>query len=135
MKSIRLADVKVKRVDAIKYLESTLSADGIEDKKITERIQAGWKSWRDISGVLFDRKMPVKLKGKMYKTVERPAMTYGVETVPVKKINESRMEVAEMRMLRRMCGVTREDRISNARIRGTVKVGEVLKTQEARLRW
>ena len=36
----------------------------------------------------------------------------------------------------RMCAVIREDRISNARIRGTVKMAEVWnKTQEARLRW
>ena len=41
-----------------------------------------------------------------------------------------------MRMLRRMLGVTRSDRISNARIRGTAKVGEISgKIQEARLRW
>ena len=66
----------------------------------------------------------------------RPAITYGAEALPVKKVNERRLEVAEMRMLRWMCGVTREDRISNVRIRGTLKVVEVSKKmQEARLRW
>ena len=110
--------------------------DGSEDKEVTSRIQAGWKSWRDVSGVLCDRKMPVKLKGKVYKTVVRPAMTYGAEALPLKKVSEKKMEVAEMRMLRWMCGVTREDRIRNTRIRGTVKVTEISKkTQEARLRW
>ena len=33
-----------------------------------------------------DRKMPVKLKGKVYKIVVTPAMTYWAEAVPVKKI-------------------------------------------------
>ena len=104
--------------------------------EITRRIQAGWKNWRDVSGVLCDRRMPVKLKGKVYKTVVRPAMLYGMEVTPIKKVNEKRMDVAEMKMLRLMTGVTRKDRIRNTRIRGTVKVTEISKkAQEARLRW
>ena len=80
--------------------------------------------------------MPVKQKGKNYKTVVRPAMMYGMEATPIKKVNEKRMNVAEMKMLRWMSGVTRRDRISNTRIRGTVIVAELLKkVQEARLRW
>lgn len=51
----------------------------------------------------------------------------------MKKVNERRVDVTEMRMLRWMCGVTMENRISNGRIRGTVRVVEVSKkTQEAR---
>ena len=68
-KRIRLDGVEVKRVDAFQYLESTPSADGNEGKEITAGIQAGWKSWRDVSGVLCDRKLPVNPKGKVYKTV------------------------------------------------------------------
>ena len=46
------------------------------------------------------------------------------------------MNVAEMKMLRWMCGVTRKDRIRNEKIRGTVKVGEISKKmQERRLNW
>ena len=67
------------------------------------RIQAGWKGWREMSGVLCDKKIPVKLKGKVYKTAVRPAMLYGMETLPVKKANATRMNVTEMRMLRWMC--------------------------------
>ena len=43
------------------------------------------------------------------------------------------MYVAEMRMLRWMCGVTKLDKIRNERIRGTTKVGEI--TKERRLKW
>ena len=86
--------------------------------------------------MLYDRRMPVKLKGKVYKTVVRPAMMYGMEATPIKKVNEKRMNVAEMKMLGWMSGVTRRDRIPNTRIRGTVKVAELSrKVQEARLRW
>ena len=89
-----------------------------------------------VSGVPCDRRMPVKLKGKVYKTVVRPAMMYGMEATPIKKVNEKRMNVAEMKMLRWMSGVTRRDRIPNTRIRGTAKMAKLSKkVQEARLRW
>ena len=54
----------------------------------------------------------------------------------MKRAQEKRMEVAEMRMLRWMCGVTKLDRIKNYYIRGTAKVAEVTKKmQERRLQW
>ncbi|KAL1446274.1 hypothetical protein WDU94_005601 [Cyamophila willieti] len=46
------------------------------------------------------------------------------------------MEVAEMRMLRWSCGVTRLDRIRNEVIRNKIKVTEVSKKiQQRRLQW
>ena len=63
-------------------------------------------------------------------------MLYGAETWPIKKDQERKMEVAEMRMLRWMCGITGRDKIRNELIRGTVKVLEVSKkAQERRLKW
>ena len=54
----------------------------------------------------------------------------------MKKAQEKKLDVAEMRMLRWMSGVTKLDRIRNERIRGTTKVGEISKkVQESCLRW
>ena len=46
---------------------------------------------------------PVKLKGKVYKPVVRPALLYGAETWATTRGQEARLEVNEMRMLRWMC--------------------------------
>ena len=71
-------------------------------------------------------------QGEVYKTVVRPAMMYGAETWEVKKAQEKKLDVAEMRM----SGVTKLDRIRNERIRGTTKVGEISKkVQQSRLKW
>ncbi|KAK3534599.1 hypothetical protein QTP86_016751 [Hemibagrus guttatus] len=74
--------------------------------------------------------------GKVYKTVVRPAMLYGLETVSLRKRQEADLEVAELKMLRFSLGVTRLDRIRNEYIRGTAHVGRLGdKVREARLRW
>ena len=67
-----------------------------------------------------------KLNGKTYKTAVRPAMFYSSETCGVKKAQEKKMEVVEMKMERWMGGVTKVDRIRNDMIRGTVKVTEII---------
>ena len=41
--------------------------------------ESGWKNWKRVSGVLCDRRMNVKINGKMYRTVVRPALMYGAE--------------------------------------------------------
>ena len=76
-----------------------------------------------------------RAKGKVYKTVVRPALLYGAETWATTKGQETRLEVNEMRMLRWMCGVTR-DKIRNEHIRGTTRVVQASKKMtEKRLKW
>ena len=71
--------------------------------------------------ILRDRKIRTMVKGKVYTTVVRTAMMYGVETWAVKKAQEKKLDVVAMRMLRWMCCVTKLDSIKNERIRGQRK--------------
>nr|XP_016478590.1 PREDICTED: uncharacterized protein LOC107799961 [Nicotiana tabacum] len=110
--------------------------DGEIDGDVTHRIGAGWSKWRLASGVLCDKKVPQKLKGKFYRAVVRPAILYRAECWPVKNSHVQRMKVAEMRMLRWMCRLTRLDKIKNEVIRQKVEMAPVdEKMREARLRW
>ena len=113
---IHLQGETVKRVNTFTYLGSTLAEDGELDAKVTHRVQSGWKNGKRVSGVLCDRRMDVKIKGKVYRTVVRPALMYGAETRVSKKAQENNLDVAEMRMLRWMCGLTKLDKIRNERI-------------------
>ena len=86
--------------------------------------------------VLCDKKFPIKLKGKFYRCAIRPALLYGSECWPIKKIHEQKMEVAEMRMLRWMCGNTIMNRIKNKEFREKLGVAPLFeKMRENRLRW
>ena len=133
---VNIQGYNLERVITFKYLGATLAENGDLDAEMTHSIQSGWKNWKRISGILCDRRISLRVKGKVYKTVVRPAMMYGAETWAVKKAHEKKLDVAEMRVLRWMSGVTKMDRIRNERIRGTTKVGEISKkVQESRLKW
>jgi hypothetical protein len=59
-------------------------------------------------------------------------MLYGMETIPLTKSLESRLEVAEMKMLRFSQGVTKFDKIKNVDIRqnlAVVRLGECRTTR------
>ncbi|KAK3535468.1 hypothetical protein QTP70_016891 [Hemibagrus guttatus] len=134
--TVRLQGEEVKKVQEFKYLGSTVQSNGECGKEVKKRMQAGWNGWRKVSGVLCDRKISARIKGKVHKTVVRPAMLYGLETVSLRKRQESELEVAELKMLRFSLGVTRLDRIRNEYIRGTAHVGRLgVKVRETRLRW
>ncbi len=66
-----------------------------------------------MSGVICDRRVPARMKGKVYKMVVRPAMLSGLEAVLLTKRQEKELEVAELKMLQFSLVVMRMDRIRN----------------------
>ena len=133
---VMIQDQEIPRSDRFRYLGSIMSNDGEIADDVNHRIQVGWLKWRSATGVLCDRRVPTNLKGKFYRTAIRPAMLYGTECWPIKKQQVGKMSVAEMRMLRGMCGKTRRDRIRNETVREMVGVAPIEeKLRENRLRW
>ena len=55
------------------------------EREVKKRVQAGWNGWRKVSGLICDRRLPARVKGKVYSSVVRPAMVYGLKTVAVTK--------------------------------------------------
>ncbi|KAG2558272.1 hypothetical protein PVAP13_8NG180401 [Panicum virgatum] len=122
--------------DTFRYLGSVLQKDGDIDEDVRHRISASCLKWRQASGILCDKRVPQKLKGKFYRTAIRPAMLYGAECWPTKRRHVQQLSVAEMRMLRWFCGHTRRDRIRNEVIRDRVGVAPIEeKLTQHRLRW
>jgi hypothetical protein len=80
--------------------------------------------------------VPRKLKGKFYRTTIRPAVLYGAECWPTKRRHIQQLSVAEMRMLRWICGHTRLGRVRNDGIRDRLGVAQIEeKLIQHRLRW
>ena len=130
--TVKMENTKVPRVKKFKYLGLTVQESGNCKREVKKRVQARWNGWRKVPGVICDRRLPARVKGKVYSSVMRSAMVYGLETVAVTK----EMKVAEMKMLRFAMGVTKKDKIRNEYIRGTVKVEWLgIKMRKGRLRW
>ena len=101
----------LRQVNKFKYLGVTISEEGGSEEAVRARVSAAWAKWRDLSGVISDKKMPRKLKIKLYMTVIRPVLLYGAECWTVRKKEEQIIKKTEMRMLRRIKGVTLRDRV------------------------
>ena len=126
----------VKSTTKYKYLRSIIQRDREIDGDGNHCIHAGWLKWRAATTVLCDREFPSKLKGKFYRAAIGPALLYGTEYWPVKKIFEHKIEVTEMRILKWMCEHTLMDRIRNQEFRDKLGVAPISgKMRENRLRW
>ena len=70
---------------SFKYLGSLFTSEGASQADVNNRIRIGWMKWKEVSGVMCDRKMPVELKNKVLKTIIKPAMTHGSECWAIKR--------------------------------------------------
>ncbi|XP_070015684.1 uncharacterized protein [Nicotiana sylvestris] len=132
---VRLDSQVIPKRGSFKYFGSLIQGIREIDEDVTHRIGVGWMKWRLATRVLCDEKVPPLLKGKFYRAVVRPAMLYETEYWPVKNSHIQKMQVVDMRMLRRMCGHTRMYKIRNEDIRERVGVTPMEdKMREARLR-
>ena len=120
--TVKMDDTKVSRVKKLKYLGSTVQESGSCEREVKKKVQEGWNGWRRVSGVICDRRLPARVKEKVYSSVVRPTMVYRLETVALTKKQVEEMEVAEMKMLRFAMGVTKKDKIRNKYIRSTIKI-------------
>jgi hypothetical protein len=133
---IHLDGKEIYNSKTFKYLGSIISNNGEIMEDVINRIKVGWMKWRSASGVLCDKRLPIKLKGKFYRTAIRPALLYGSECWTIKHDHMQKINVAEMRMLRWMSGNTIKDKLKNDFIRHKIGVAPIEdKLRENRLRW
>jgi len=67
--------------------------------------------------VIMNKKISLRLKGRVYRIVVRSALLHGAECWPIKKTQVQMLMVAEIRMIHWMYGYTRLDRIRNVVIK------------------
>ncbi|KAK6745004.1 hypothetical protein RB195_011613 [Necator americanus] len=136
--SIRVDGTELNKVNCFKYLGSKATCTSEIDQEDRARVNAAWMKWKMTTGELCDKKVPVRLKSKIYRTVVRPVnlRLHGCECWPTTKALERVLHAMEMRMLRWTIGVTLKEKVSNDAVRsifGVVPITEKMK--EAQLRW
>ena len=147
--NIKLGDGPIQTVKEFKYLGSMFAAEGGSETDVNNRV-----TWPGLNGekchvecilqairrrrrrVMCDKKMHIKLKDKIYKTIVKPAIIYGSECWAVKKNDTQKLHTTEMRMLRWAGCKTKKDHINNEDIWREANV-EPMTTflRKKRMRW
>ena len=134
--NLQLQGIQLNKVDRFKYLGVTMSVISNTEQDIRAKVQAGWSNWRKVSGVLCDKRVPNKLKGKVHQTVVRPAMLYGAELWAHRKSDMDYLKVSERRMMRWCLCKTRKDRVRNDWSKHQLQVMPIEEqVNTVRLRW
>ena len=77
--TVKMEDTKEPRVKEFMYFESMVQESSSYERELKRRVQARWNGWRKVLGVIYDRSMTsYRIKGKVYSSVVRPAMMYGL---------------------------------------------------------
>ena len=104
---------EINNVTTFKYLVSRFDAEGGFTTDCKNIVRLAWNKRREVTGITCDKKVPFKLKHKIYKTVIKPTMTYGAECWTMKYNDEMLINKTEMGMLRWIQGVSlREHKIN-----------------------
>ena len=106
--TVKIKDKKVSKVKEFKYLGSTVQESVSCEREVKKKVKAEWNESKKVSRIICDRRLPARVNGKVYSSVVRPAMVYGLETVAVTKKQVEEMEVAKMKMLRFAMGETKK---------------------------
>ena len=111
--NIRFNGKEIKQVDGFVYLGGMVTEDGHSAAEVQRRTQAGANAWRKVEGVMLDRKISKKLKGKVPRTCVTPACLYGLETVALTEQQQQKLQVCENNWVRR---ITRTKRVERRRM-------------------
>jgi len=76
---VTMEGMNISRVEKARYLRSIIQGNGEIIEDINQRIKIGWEKWKNAYGVLCDKKIPLRLKGRVYRMVVRPVLLYGAE--------------------------------------------------------
>ncbi|KAK6763565.1 hypothetical protein RB195_024042 [Necator americanus] len=77
------------------------ASTGETDREGRARINAAWMKWKAATNVMCDKKVPARLKSKIYRKGVPPVALYGCEYWPTMKALERVLHAMEVRMLRR----------------------------------
>ena len=63
------------------------------EREVGRRVQAGSNAWRAVEGVMAERRISKRLKGKVMSTCVTPAWLHGTETLALTELQQQRLQV------------------------------------------
>jgi len=114
-------------VDKFCNLRDMLNVDVDADAAAVEtRIRIGWNKFRQLVPLLTNKDTSLVVRGRLYSSCVRSSVLHASETWPVRKENEVALQQAEMRMVRRMCGIKLHGRVPSKGLRERLGLDEII---------
>ena len=88
---IELEGKKLTQGDSFVYLGGAVCGDGKKEREVRRRVHAGGNVWGAVEGVMADRRISKRLKGKVMSTCVTPASLYGTETLALIELQQQRL--------------------------------------------
>ena len=91
----------LRQVNKFKYLGVTISEEGGSEEAVRASVSAAWGKWRDLSGVISDKKILEKTEMRMLGRIKGVTLRDKVKSVDIRKelgVNSIQEKVREMRL-------------------------------------
>jgi hypothetical protein len=108
-KEIGISGQKYQKVEMFKYLGSLVINLNDIETEIKTRLTAGNKCYHALGHILKKRYISQSIKVRLYKTLIRPIVTYGVETWTLTEKMGKLLMTWERKVLRKVYGPTKEN--------------------------
>ena len=95
---------------------------GERGRPLRRRAQAGANAWRAVEGLMADRWISKRVKGKVMSTCVTPACLYGTETLALTELQQQRRQCSKARCEEgRIGGRLEEEDKSQGRVEKTLR--------------
>jgi len=111
--SVRIENNAFERVEAFKYLGTTLTHQNSIVEEIKSRLRSGNACYHSVQNLLSSRLLTKNLKFKIYRNIILPVVLYGCETWSLILREEWKLRVFENMVLRRIFGPRRDEVTGN----------------------
>ena len=137
--SISIDDYTLKVVEDFRYLGSTISNNLSLDTELNTRIgkAATYTAMARLAKRVWDNSLlTTNTKMKVYQACVLSILLYGSETWTLYSRQEHRLNVFHLRGLRRILGITWQDRVSNTKVLAQARIPSMFALlSKRRLRW
>lgn len=120
--NIHIGDNKLKQVKQVKFLGVVFNDDNTQQSEVDNRIQRLDATEKLLRPLLADKMISEQLKVKIYVSFLRPILLYGCETWSVSKPSESKINAAEMNVLKTIYNVTKQNKPSDIEVRKKLEI-------------
>ena len=114
-----------------------MAADRGCERDAVHRMNEGYRACRALKSVLSNRGLGIKARKCQYEGAIVPTALYGAESWGTRSAERRKVNVLEMKCLRRLVGVSRMDRVRNEEVRRRTGIERELasRADQRVLRW